>query len=210
MVTKLILGVKIIVKKIEPESTLQTRKQLIVESALVCFIDKGYNQTGVRDIAAKAGISLGNLYNHFSSKEAVLQEIAKLESEELLPFIAILEEDKDPINALIKFINAYMVYASLPENVLISFEIIGEALRNPSVAEIFEMNRIKLINALSKLIEKGIANGYFRQSDNVRETTKIVLDAIEGQAIRSILEIDKNSSNAQIELKTFIQFALKK
>ena len=55
------------------------RREQILEAAVTCFIENGYHQTGVRDIARRAGISLGNLYNHFPGKHDVLAEIAALE-----------------------------------------------------------------------------------------------------------------------------------
>ncbi|HDO1150981.1 TPA: helix-turn-helix transcriptional regulator, partial [Aeromonas salmonicida] len=43
---------------------LEQRRELIIQAALGCFIERGFHQTGMRDIAAAAGVSLGNLYNH--------------------------------------------------------------------------------------------------------------------------------------------------
>lgn len=48
----------------------------IVEAALHSFTHKGFHQTSMRDIALAAGVSVGNLYNHFAGKEALIDEIA--------------------------------------------------------------------------------------------------------------------------------------
>jgi AcrR family transcriptional regulator len=50
----------------------QTRRA-IVDSALRLFRDKGYGKTTMRAIATEAGVSLGNAYYYFGSKEHLIQ-----------------------------------------------------------------------------------------------------------------------------------------
>ena len=59
---------------------LEQRREQIIQAALGCFIEQGFHQTGMRDIAAAAGVSLGNLYNHFARKEELIALIASLEA----------------------------------------------------------------------------------------------------------------------------------
>lgn len=59
----------------EPKKTLQksqgTRKR-IVEAALALFNEKGYAESTMRDIAKKAGVSLGLTYRYFTRKEELV------------------------------------------------------------------------------------------------------------------------------------------
>jgi len=48
-------------------------KALILETALEMFRERGYDETTMRAIAEKAGVSLGNAYYYFSSKEYLIQ-----------------------------------------------------------------------------------------------------------------------------------------
>jgi AcrR family transcriptional regulator len=50
----------------------QTRA-LILDTALEIFRERGYEQTTMRAVAEKAGVSLGNAYYYFSSKEHLIQ-----------------------------------------------------------------------------------------------------------------------------------------
>ena len=50
----------------------QTRT-LILDTALEMFRERGYEQTTMRAIAEKAGLSLGNAYYYFRSKEYLIQ-----------------------------------------------------------------------------------------------------------------------------------------
>lgn len=46
---------------------------LIVETALRLFAENGYNRTTMRAIAQEAGVSVGNAYYYFQSKEHLIQ-----------------------------------------------------------------------------------------------------------------------------------------
>jgi AcrR family transcriptional regulator len=48
-------------------------KARIVETALELFRERGYEETTMRAIAEKAGVSLGNAYYYFHSKEHLIQ-----------------------------------------------------------------------------------------------------------------------------------------
>jgi len=45
------------------------------EAALELFSTQGYGATSMRQISEQAGVSLGNLYHHFGSKEAIYQSL---------------------------------------------------------------------------------------------------------------------------------------
>ena len=79
-------------------------REKIVEAALHSFTHKGFHQTSMRDIAQTAGVSVGNLYNHFTGKEALIGEIALLENGVFTEFAAGLWADrKRPKQALSAF-----------------------------------------------------------------------------------------------------------
>lgn len=58
----------------------------ILAAASSLFTRKGYNGTSTRDIAAEAGVSLGNIYNYFGTKEEIfVRLLAKYEKEYFSP-----------------------------------------------------------------------------------------------------------------------------
>jgi len=61
----------------QPAKGAATRA-LILEAALASFRDRGYDQTTMRGIAQSAGVSLGNAYYYFGSKEELVQEFYAL------------------------------------------------------------------------------------------------------------------------------------
>src|SRR5215813_4691871 len=49
----------------------ETRRQ-ILDTALTLFRERGFEETTIRDIAGRAGLSLGAAYYYFKSKEAIV------------------------------------------------------------------------------------------------------------------------------------------
>lgn len=50
---------------------MATAKQLILQAALACFDDKGYEATTTSAICTASGVSNGSLFHHFGSKEGI-------------------------------------------------------------------------------------------------------------------------------------------
>ena len=188
--------------------SIHPRKLEIVEAAVTCFLEKGYHQTGVRDIVGQAGISLGNLYNHFKGKEAILAFIAKIEGQELSDFIGRLSDNDDPCATLRFFITDYAAYVALPENALIGVEILTEALRNPAIAEVFGRNRNRLIAALAGCITQGTKSGVFAPKIDPLVVACMILDTLEGQGLRS-LSSPSEDNLARNAVSSFILNGLK-
>ena len=57
------------------------KRESIIQTALQLFSSNGFHKTTIPDIAKKLGMSVGNLYNYFSSKDILAQEIIKYTSE---------------------------------------------------------------------------------------------------------------------------------
>jgi AcrR family transcriptional regulator len=52
----------------------RTRLQ-IEDAAVTLFMEQGYHATSMRQIAERAGLALGGIYNHFKSKEEIFEAI---------------------------------------------------------------------------------------------------------------------------------------
>ena len=84
-------------KRREPEAKRRAR---MLKSAEKLFLHQGYSGTSMRDIARGAKVALGNLYNHFSSKEDIFDALIEAHSpaRELSELIEIVEIEKFPSN----------------------------------------------------------------------------------------------------------------
>jgi AcrR family transcriptional regulator len=61
----------------------QLKRESIIQAALQLFSTNGFYKTTIPDIAKKLGMSVGNLYNYFSSKDILAKEIIKYTSQVL-------------------------------------------------------------------------------------------------------------------------------
>jgi AcrR family transcriptional regulator len=53
----------------------ETTRLAIEDAAVELFIKNGYHATSMRQIADQAGLALGGIYNHFSSKEEIFEGV---------------------------------------------------------------------------------------------------------------------------------------
>ena len=58
-------------------------KEKILRVSIELFSEKGYEGVTLREIAARVGIKAASIYNHFKSKEDILEQIAAFFSERL-------------------------------------------------------------------------------------------------------------------------------
>src|SRR5690554_508797 len=55
----------------------EARPDEVLDAALDLFIERGFAQTRVEDIAGRAGLSKGAVYLYFNSKEAILEALVR-------------------------------------------------------------------------------------------------------------------------------------
>src|SRR5215207_11503868 len=67
----------------------------IEDAAFSLFMEQGYHATSMRQIADKAELALGGIYNHFSSKDDIFQAIIidQHPYKKILPLILAVEGD---------------------------------------------------------------------------------------------------------------------
>ncbi len=194
---------------------LDLRRQQIFESAMMCFIDKGFHQTSMRDIARLAQVSLGNLYNHFRSKEALIAEIANAEMQDLLPLFEALDTTT-PRAALLRFAQDYLQLCRQEHYVKLSCEIIAECARNPAIAKLFAANREQICAQLSSKINDGLRAQEIATDLPVDHIAHTLLELIEAWAFRHNLwqqtrfkhSAARQKSDAQCLLQTIEKLLL--
>src|ERR671921_2087458 len=53
------------------------RQGRILDAAERCFVRSGFHRTTMQDVAAEAGMSPGNLYRYFPSKDAIVAGLSE-------------------------------------------------------------------------------------------------------------------------------------
>lgn len=92
--------------KVRPTPRAEDTRRKIYEAALELFREKGFEQTTMRDIAAKAGVALGGAYYYFASKEAIVlafyHQMQEGSHEDILKAMAGHKKLKDRIRCVLE------------------------------------------------------------------------------------------------------------
>ena len=88
------------------------KRDSIIQASLQLFSENGFHKTTIPDIAKKLKMSVGNLYNYFTSKDALAKEIIKYTSEILGAEIRKINEmDIDTKAKIKKIVKIYFTVA---------------------------------------------------------------------------------------------------
>jgi tetR/acrR family transcriptional regulator len=82
----------------------EAKKDKIIEKSMELFCEKGYYATKVEEITKALGISKGNFYTYFGSKEEVLYEILNIMKNERIKMLEEIDTNKAPKEVLRDFI----------------------------------------------------------------------------------------------------------
>lgn len=172
----------------------------ILQAALQCFLAKGFHQTSMRDIAQAAGVSLGNLYNHFPGKEAIILAVAVAESEELAPLLQRLAASEGERAQVLAFLQDFHALCRQPEWATLAVEVLAESARNPAVAEAFAANRRQLQAVLAEALQQVAQRERRRPVLAPALQAQVLLDAIESDALRRGLGEAEGTDEASLDL----------
>ncbi|HIE4561994.1 TPA: TetR/AcrR family transcriptional regulator [Stenotrophomonas maltophilia] len=178
----------------------EQRVTLILQAALQCFLAKGFHQTSMRDIAQAAGVSLGNLYNHFPGKEAIILAVAVAESEELAPMLQRLAASDGERAQVLVFLQDFHALCRQPEWATLAVEVLAESAHNPAVAEAFATNRRQLQQALGDALQRVAQRERRRPALAPALQAQVLLDAIESDALRRGLGEANGTDDASLDL----------
>jgi TetR/AcrR family transcriptional repressor of uid operon len=111
------------------------RRDEILEAAQRCFVRSGFHQTSMQEICAEAGMSAGNLYRYFPSKESIIAGIAERDRAEVARDIAQADMSQGLFAVLESMAHQYWTVRSI-EQVKLCTEVMSEARRDPEIARI--------------------------------------------------------------------------
>src|SRR5882724_11475231 len=111
------------------------RRVEILKAAQRCFVRSGFHGASMQDICAEAGMSPGNLYRYFPSKEAIIAGIAERDRAEVAQQFARADLSQG-LFAMLEGMAQHYFRKYPRERVLLCTEIMSEARRNPEIARI--------------------------------------------------------------------------
>jgi TetR/AcrR family transcriptional repressor of uid operon len=134
------------------------RRDEILSAAQRLFARMGFHQTSMQQICAAAGMSPGNLYRYFPSKEAIIAGIAERDRADVASQLASVENAPDFFATFAALAHHHFVERTADE-VGLCAEIMSESRRNPAIARIMnEFDKdvtVRLKSMLRAAAERG-------------------------------------------------------
>jgi AcrR family transcriptional regulator len=161
----------------ERTQAVEDKRRQLLDAAVRVFARKGFHASRVGDIAEEAGVAHGLLYHYFKSKDQVLEAVFHENWSVLLARIASVEESDEPAVDQIRHIAAIVLrtWLHLPDVVRV---VIREFGRSPELAErVAELTQP--IDAIQRVIERGMERGEFRQDIDPRFAAAVVYGSID-------------------------------
>ncbi len=146
----------------------EARPAELLEAALDVFFEKGFAAARLEDIAARAGVSKGTIYLYFDSKDDVFEALVQaIPLPNIETLRALAADTTIPADTMLRRALTFMG-GVLRDERMMKFPrlIVGEGGRFPKLAESYKRQVISRgVNILSAIIERGIAEGRFRDVD---------------------------------------------
>ena len=150
------------------ERLRSTTIETILDAAEEVFADHGLHSAHMGDIASRAGVSVGTLYNHFEDREALLAGLLEARKVELL---ARLDEvlqtasDRPAVERLRGMVETMLVHKSRHRKfmqILVQGEIGRYASTFPSASQMPGATLHEIHNRVEKVVRQGIKDGSLR------------------------------------------------
>jgi AcrR family transcriptional regulator len=156
----------------------ETYHKLIVAAA-ACFAEKGFNGTSVREIAMRAGISLGSMYTYFKGKDELIEAIILEEQKSAL---AKHQErfDGSHFAQICALAVSCIEEVGYPSSHQLWVEIIAESARKPELRNIFVSSDKVMRHGMAQIVANGIAAGEFSPQVDAEEATLTIFALIDG------------------------------
>ena len=143
----------------------EERRKAILMTALNLFVNQGYYDTKIADIAAAVPMSTGLMFHYFESKEELLLELVKMGA--AATKFADKMPDIPPDVYFAEFLKRLFAFSKSEPWVFNMFILMGQARRvgMPEEARKIALS-VNTIDESAKMIQKGQEMGVFRQGDS--------------------------------------------
>ena len=135
------------------------RRERILQAAERAFVRHGFHAATMQHVADEIGMSPGNLYRYFPSKEAIVEGLCAVEqAERAHAFAELMSQDGAITEAIFAALREH-VLARPVEKARMIIEIWAEAGRNPRVSEITRAVDADVMSGLERLMDAAKAAG---------------------------------------------------
>ncbi len=138
------------------------RRKEIFDASVHLFLEKGFNETSMREIAAAAGVGKSTLYDYFASKDAILVSYFAEQIQMITESAqAISRQNMSISEKLKKIMQMHLGYLVDNKHTFLKLSMEAQRLAAESQDEI-QTHRHAYQDLLRSLVEEGTRRGEFR------------------------------------------------
>lgn len=160
------------------KQALNSKKRLL-EAAIQLIDERGFNNVTIQDISSKAGMSVGNFYNYFQSKDSIILALYGLSDDYFDQFVIpkLLESDQPVIEKIGEFAQEQVAFG-----LKYGIENIAQLYRIQITHNTpdFYSNQRGLVAGMIKLIQSGQEKGELLNTISAEQISQELLLIIRG------------------------------
>ncbi len=141
------------------EPALSERHIRILDAAEHVFARAGFHAATMHDVAHEAGMSPGNLYRYFASKNAIIAGMAERDRMQIAADFAGLDAAKGSVLDQLELFGRRHLIEEPREKAVIALQIWAEAARDPEMASMCAEIDCVVVGGLAAAIAGAKANG---------------------------------------------------
>lgn len=172
--------------QIVPDPALDRRLRILA-AAEQAFVRHGFHAATMQHVAEAAGMSAGNLYRYFPSKEALVEGLCANDRSERAKVFMRMNTGRLLIDEIGETLRDHLLTRP-PEKARLIVEIWAEAGRNPRVAEITRALDAEVLSELARLVEDAKSRGAAPASLDGEFVARTIFTLVAGLFKRMALE----------------------
>jgi TetR/AcrR family transcriptional regulator, cholesterol catabolism regulator len=144
---------------VKDQRLIKKRREQMIEAAVSLFIEKGFYKTTTREIAARAGFSIGTLYEYIRSKEDVLYLVCDAIHQELEERLLAAIQEKSTARDSLKLAmrHFFELMDEMQDRVLLIYQ---ESKSLPQETLSYVLNKEEEITSIfERVLNKGLEDG---------------------------------------------------
>jgi AcrR family transcriptional regulator len=185
------------------EERAALRKDQVLDAAGRCFRANGFHSASIRQIADGAGVSMGNLYQIFENKDAIIVALCRRDFERImLQLLAIDIEEEVDIEQMIRKSLAAVDLLIDPDIGGLLVQTLAETERNPKIKALLSDLDSQLREQAHKILRIGVPQ---TSSADIMMRVEMWMLLVHGSAIRVAISSREAHSSLRAGIEKLIR-----
>lgn len=169
------------------------RADRILDAAELCFVRAGFHRTTMQDVAAEAGMSAGNLYRYFPSKDALVAGLAERDRTAMAQDFDVLAS-ADDVMAALRALGHKHFHEEPRAKAILVLQIWAEATRDATFAEVAGAFESEAVGRMTAVFAQARAAGRIDPSLDPHDVAVLVSTLANGLFVRRAIVPDFDAS----------------